>query len=170
MQQHSRVSSRGSAQSTASSSNTALVASRQACKRLVLTVDGQKPETSGTPQKVRTTRLLWTHGIPQQISHVAVEHRGPPPCCCIKTRSGQGDARLGPPTFKIPAGNPCSKRRRRTHHSVGTPSIYPPFTQRAQHNGTTSRLHAHLLGEKNLPTGRFLSGPSPSIHPCDSLP
>ena len=65
LQQFPRVSSSGSPQITVSSDGTALVASGKARDRLVLPVVGQQPETSGSPQQVRTTRSLRTHGIPQ---------------------------------------------------------------------------------------------------------
>ena len=77
---------------------------------------------------------------------------------------------MGPPSSDRPLGNPRSERSRRTHHSVSTPSVHPPFPQRAQLDVTPIQLRTHLLGEQHLSPDRFLSGPSSRPHLCNSRP
>ena len=48
--------------------------------------------------------------------------------------------------------------------------LHPQLPQLAQRDGTTSQLCTHLLGEQHLPPDRFLSGPYPRPHPCNSRP
>ena len=122
------------------------------------------------PQQGRTPRSIRTHMSPQWCRNASEEHRGPPPYHHGTTWSRQEDMWLGQPPSNSPVGNPWSKCGRQNHHSVGTPSVHPPFLQRAQRDGTTSRLHTHLIGEQNIPLDHFLSGPSPRPHPCNSRP
>ena len=74
------------------------------------------------------------------------------------------------PPSNNPAGNPCSEHGRQTHHYVGIPSVYSLFPQCAKCDGTTSRLHTHLLREQHLLPGHFLSGPHSRPHHCNSRP
>ena len=144
--------------------------SGQARDNLVPPVGIHQPETSGTPQHGRTTRSLRTHGSPHRSRNTSAECRSPPPCHRSKTRSGQGYARLRPPPTNSPAGNLCSKRGRRTHHYIGTPSVHSPLSHRTQRDGTPRRLCTCLLRKQHLPPDRLLPSPSKRSHPCHYRP
>ena len=141
-----------------SAGGTTLTASGQARNELVPPVGEQQPETSGNPPQDRTTISLRTHGSPQGSCDMFTEHISPPSCCLSTMQNIQVNARLGPSTTNIAAGNPRSERGRRTHHSVRTPSVYPPLSQHMQNYGTPSPMRTHLLK-------KIIFLPPPSVRP-----